>query len=162
MNPRIETLPPQKLVGLQTNMSLADDKTVWLWQTFMPRRGEIVNRIGSHFINMQVYGEDLNFETFNAHTVFQKWASVPVSSFENLPAGMEGYDLRGGLYAVFLHKGRPQAFAKTFEAIFKDWLPRSPYTLDAREHFEILGDKYKRDSDDSEEEVWIPIKPKTE
>jgi hypothetical protein len=27
-------------------------------------------------------------------------------------------------------------------------------------HFEVLGDKYKNNDPSSEEEVWIPIKPK--
>ena len=34
------------------------------------------------------------------------------------------------------------------------------YTLDDRPHFEILGEKYKNQDPDSEEELWIPIKPK--
>jgi AraC family transcriptional regulator len=32
--------------------------------------------------------------------------------------------------------------------------------LDNRPHFEILGEKYKQGSPDSEEEIWIPVKEK--
>jgi AraC family transcriptional regulator len=64
------------------------------------------------------------------------------------------------LYAVFIHQGPPQAFVKTFQHIFYSWLPNSPYDVDQREHFECLGEKYKNNAPDSEEEVWIPIKPK--
>jgi predicted transcriptional regulator YdeE len=32
------------------------------------------------------------------------------------------------------------------------------YQIDNRPFFEILSEKYKRDAEDSEEEVWIPIK----
>jgi AraC family transcriptional regulator len=34
------------------------------------------------------------------------------------------------------------------------------YELDDRPHFEILGDKYKNNDPNSEEEIWIPIKLK--
>jgi AraC family transcriptional regulator len=36
----------------------------------------------------------------------------------------------------------------------------SAYDLDNRPHFEILGEKYKNESPDSEEELWIPVKLK--
>lgn len=73
---------------------------------------------------------------------------------------MNTFILRGGLYAVFIHKGDASKAAQTFQYIFGTWLPNSAYVLDDRPHFEILGEKYKRDSPDSEEEVWIPIKKK--
>jgi len=44
--------------------------------------------------------------------------------------------------------------------IMSQWLPNSKYILDHRPHFELLGAKYKNNSPDSEEEVWIPIKEK--
>ncbi|MGV3657387.1 MAG: GyrI-like domain-containing protein [Chitinophagaceae bacterium] len=160
MNPRIELLPPKKLVGLQSRMCMADDKTVMLWQTLMPRRAEIGARASNDYISMQVYDKEQDLSAFNRHTVFQKWAAVEVEDFENVPAGMETYNLEGGLYAVFIHKGSPAAFPQTWKTIFMDWMPASDYELDAREHFEVLGEKYKRDSGDSEEEVWIPIKKK--
>ena len=48
----------------------------------------------------------------------------------------------------------------TFQYILGTWLPNSDYSLDDRAHFEILGNKYKNNESDSEEEIWIPIKPK--
>ncbi|MFM9945765.1 MAG: GyrI-like domain-containing protein, partial [Bacteroidia bacterium] len=44
--------------------------------------------------------------------------------------------------------------------IYGTWIPNSEYNLDNRPHFEILGEKYKNNHPDSEEEIWIPIKPK--
>jgi AraC family transcriptional regulator len=41
--------------------------------------------------------------------------------------------------------------------IFNTWLPQSNYQLAPRPHFEILGEKYKNNHPDSEEEIWIPI-----
>lgn len=141
-------------------MSLADNKTVELWRTFMPRRKEILAVHDSLLYSMQVYEPSMDFKTFNPNTVFDKWAAVEVDTFNAIPDGMESYLLTGGLYAVFIHKGPPSAFQKTFEYIFQQWLPNSNYQLDNREHFELLGDKYKNNEPDSEEEVWIPIRPK--
>jgi AraC family transcriptional regulator len=73
---------------------------------------------------------------------------------------MEAFTLTGGLYAVFLYKGVSAAAAEAFQYILGNWLPNSEYTLDIRPHFEILGEKYKNNDPDSEEEIWIPVKPK--
>ena len=43
---------------------------------------------------------------------------VEVSKFKNIPTGMETLTLVGGLYTVFLHKGKAQDFPKTMEYIF--------------------------------------------
>lgn len=61
---------------------------------------------------------------------------------------------------MFIHRGPAHEFQRTFRAIFQEWLPNSEYKLDGREHFEIMGEKYKNDLPASEEEVWIPIKSK--
>ena len=45
-------------------------------------------------------------------------------------------------------------------AILTKWLPHSNYNLDDRPHFNVLGDKYKNNDPDSEEDVYIPIKEK--
>ncbi len=39
-------------------------------------------------------------------------------------------------------------------------LPNSEYELENRPHFEVLGEKYKNNDPNSEEEIWIPIKKK--
>ena len=71
---------------------------------------------------------------------------------------MEPYVLKGGLYAVFDYVGSSADFHKTFNYIFKEWLPASEYELDKREHFEIMGEKYRNNDPASEEEVWVPVK----
>ena len=72
---------------------------------------------------------------------------------------MEAFILTGGLYAVFDYKGLNTDHS-IYQYIFGTWLPNSDYVLDNRPHFEILGDKYKNNDPTSEEEIWIPIKPK--
>jgi AraC family transcriptional regulator len=146
------------LVGIPLEMSLSADKTPQLWQSFMPRLNEILNRANKDLISMQVYDKNLDFDNFTPQTPFKKWAAVEVNHPLNVPIGMQKHDLNGGLYAVFLYKGSSSNFAQPYDYIFRTWLPNSGYQLDQRPHFEILGEKYKNNSLDSEEEIWIPVK----
>jgi AraC family transcriptional regulator len=159
MTPRIETISEKKLIGKRLKMSLSNNRTAELWQSFMPLRKQ-VKTISADLFSMQVYDSPLYFKHFNPDTVFEKWAAAEVADFNTVPEGMEAYTLKGGLYAVFLHKGPASEGEKTFRYIFMTWLPGSEYELDDREHFEILGDKYSNNEPDSEEEIWIPVKTK--
>lgn len=157
MQPRIETLSEKKLIGTRLKMSLAENRTRALWQSLMPRLKEIDNRTSDDKISMQIYREPLKIGDFNQE--FEKWAAVEVANFDALPEGLETFTLRGGLYAVFDYKGS-SSDAQIFRYIFTEWLPNSIYTLDDRPHFEVLGEKYKNNDAESEEEIWIPVKSK--
>jgi len=158
MHPRIETLPEKKLVGKSLRMSLENNKTSELWRSFMPEKKMIKNIVGSELFSIQVYDRLLDFKDFNPQTEFIKCAMIETSDFEDIPENMETRILDGGLYAVFVHKGMAKDFPKTSQYIFGQWLPNSVYELDQREHFELLGAKYNPTDENSEEEVWIPIK----
>lgn len=158
MNPRIENLPEKRLVGKSMRMSLAKDGTAELWRSFMPHRKEIKNTIAPELFSLQYYDDSLDFDSFTPHTEFTKCAMVETSDFENIPQSMETRILESGLYAVFLHQGAAKDFPKTSQYIFGHWLPNSEYELDHRPHFELLGPKYDPTDENSEEEVWIPIK----
>lgn len=157
MEPRIEILPQKHLIGKSLKMSLSNNKTFHLWSSFMPYKNTIENTVGSDLYSMQIY-DALYFKNFNPNTEFTKWAAIEVTGFTNAPNELERYIVKGGLYTVFLHKGTPQEFPKTMQFILGDWLPKSEYAIDNREHFELLGEKYKNNDPGSEEEVWIPIK----
>jgi len=158
MQPRIEILSKKKLVGKSLKMSLINNKTTELWKSFMPHKKEIKNTMSSDLYSIQVYDKLLNFKDFNPQTEFEKLAMIETSSFENIPKNMQTHILKGGLYAVFIHKGAAKKFPKTAQYIFEQWLPNSDYELDTREHFELLGAKYNPIDENSEEEIWIPIK----
>jgi len=158
MNPEIKTLEPKTLVGLRSTMSFAQNTTALLWQGFMPRRKEITQMAGTDFYSLQNYAEGF-YTNFDPFANFEKWAAVEVHDCSSIPDGMEVLELPGGLYSVFMYRGNTANAAAFYRAIFEDWLPQSGYTLDVRPHFEVLGDRYKNGSDDSQEEVWIPIKP---
>lgn len=140
-------------------MSLADKTTGELWKKFVPRRKEISNKLTSDLISMNVYPSSY-FPDFKLTDKFEKWATVEVSNFDNVPLGMETFILPDGQYAVFNYNGL-STDNSIFQYILATWLPSSDFKLDDRPHFEILGANYKNNDPTSEEEIWMPIKPKT-
>ena len=157
MTPKIVTIPAKKLIGYSVEMSLLDNQTQTIWQLFMPRLKEIKNAVSADLFSLQNYPDDY-FTNFTPETIFTKWAAVEVKNFENIPDGFEKLEIPGGKYAVFLHKGNTEMFAKTAQYIYTEWLPNSGFQLDNKPHFEVLGDNYLgHENPESEEEVWIPI-----
>ena len=157
MQPVITTLNEKKLVGKRVIMSLAENKTPALWRSFLPHRKEIKTSVTDELISMSTYSEPLVLG--NLDQKFDKWAAVEVSDFEVVPDEMETFILKGGLYAVFHYKGL-STDNRIFVYIYGTWLPNSNYELDDRPFFEILGNKYKNGDPNSEEDIYIPIKPK--
>ena len=157
MNPTLKTFPATKFIGKNLSITYADYRAFELWSSFMPRRKEILNSIGPDLYNIQINPE--NFD-FNPNTPFVKWAAVAVSNFDLVPEGMETLEIQQGLYAVFNYKGNQSNAAAFFNVIYTQWLPSSGYELGNHPQFEILGEKYKNNDPNSEEEIWIPIKTK--
>ena len=158
MDTRIETLTEKKLLTKSLRMSLTDNKTFDLWHSFMSEKSSLKNTVGTDLYSIQLYDDPLYHKNFDPNTEFTKLAGIEVANPINIPTGFSLFTLPGGLYAVFLHKGGTSGFRRTFQYIFGQWLPGSGYVLDNRPHFELLGDRYKNNAPDSEEEVWIPIK----
>jgi AraC family transcriptional regulator len=157
MHLRFETPAEKKLVGKRLKMSFAENKTFELWRAFMPRRRELENALGAELYSIEVYESGFH-DAFDPHREFEKWAAAEVADFTRVPDEMECLTIPAGLYAVFLHQGPAREGEKTYRYIFENWLPQSGFTLDDRPHFAVMGEKYKADAADSEEEVWIPVK----
>jgi AraC family transcriptional regulator len=159
MQPRIEHIDSKKLAGRKLRMSLSDNQTARLWQSFMPLRKHMNGVIGTDLYSLQVFPPNY-FENFSPDTTFEKWALAEIADFNDVHNDTEAFLLSPGMYAVFSYKGPASGGAEVFQYILQTWLPASDYLLDNRPHFEILGEKYKNDAPDSEEEIWIPVKLK--
>ena len=142
---------------MNQRMSFAAHEPKALWQTFMPRRKEITNAVGTHLYSLEVYDSPDFFTPFNATAFFTKWAAVEVTDYSAVPQGMNKLIVPAGLYAIFTHYGPNIEAAKTYNAIFETWLPASAYKLDHRPHVAVMGDRYKPNDPASEEEIWIPV-----
>lgn len=141
-------------------MALSNNKTFELWQSFIPKLGQIKNKVGNDLYSVEVYGADY-FSTFDPSKTFQKWAAVEVSDYSSVPTGLQTLTVPAGEYAVFVNIGPDENAQKLFMYIFNEWLPKSNYLLDIRPHFGLMGEKYKRGHKDSQEEIFIPIKSKS-
>jgi len=159
MEVRIEIMTEKKFIGKRIMMSLANNKTRELWQGFMSKRKAINNRVGLELYSIENYPPGY-FEKYSPDVEFEKWAAVEVSDTRSTPDEMDSFMSPEGLYAVFVHKGPASGGPKTYQHIFMTWLPSSNYILDNRPHFAIMGVKYRNEDDNSEEELWIPVKAK--
>ena len=65
-------------------MSLIQNKTGLLWKGFAPKIKEIQNKVSQDKFSMQIYPVDY-YKDFNPNNEFEKWATVEVEDFENLP-----------------------------------------------------------------------------
>lgn len=113
MNPTIKTLPTTKFIGKNLSFTYADYRAFELWSSFMPRRKEIQNAIGSELYNIQVNPDSFDFQP---NTPFTKWATVAVPSFDFIPDGMQTLEIQEGLYAVFNYKGDQSNAASFFNS----------------------------------------------
>jgi AraC family transcriptional regulator len=156
MEPKIITIPAKFLVGVKAEMSLAKDRTPTLWQSFMPRRGEVANRSHHGFYSVQNYYPDTDFSKFTPLTLFEKWAAVEVYDHGEIPEGMEGMILPAGSYAVFNYHGTEANFHKTANLIYGKLIPESGLLIDRRPHFTLMPPDYKRAQINSEE-IWVPV-----
>lgn len=158
MNPIIKQTKEKNLVGKKMKMSFDNFRIGELWKSFMPLRLEMQINSSNDLFSLAVYSPN-HFKNFSPVNEFEKWAAIEVSDFNEVPDGMETFLLQSGLYAVFAYKGL-HSDNSIYQYIFGSWLPNSDYMLDDRPHFELLGEKYKNDDPNSEEEIWIPIKLK--
>lgn len=158
MEVRIVLLESLKLMGIKTRMSVSNAKTEELWKTFMPRRKEIGNRIGSDYYSIEVYDNLDYFKAFNPEQTFEKWAAIEVENGNSLPKNMDYLTIPRGNYAVFTYKGKPSEALRAFQYIFGEWIPKSKFSVDDRPHFAQMGEKYLGEYTNSKEELWIPIK----
>jgi AraC family transcriptional regulator len=161
MIPRFELLSEKRLFGKSVVMSYSQNRTQELWRSFMMNRKMISNSVGADLFSIQFYPPIFDWSQFSPSITFEKWAACEVDASAVLPVGFKEVVLPVGLYAVFSYKGSSNRGEEVFKSIFCDWLPSSEYSIDDRPHFEILGEKYMQGSDDSEEEIWIPVKLKS-
>jgi AraC family transcriptional regulator len=160
MEPRIEESNEKKLIGKKIGMSFGNNKTLELWKSFSPRKKEITNAVNSNLFAVHVYNDTKFFVNFNPLKEFDSWAAIEVSDFDTIPKDLENLVITKGKYAVFQYKGKPSEAQATFQYIYGKWLPDSVYEMDNRPYFALMGDKYKGEDYESEEEFWVPIKLK--
>ena len=143
------------LCGASEAMSLQTFTPWTLWPRVMPRLAQIRNRTSQDLISLRNFNGIPVFGP-QANPDFTYWCGVEVLEANK---GFEHLEIPAGTYAVFHYKGL-SSDSTIWRYIYSQWLPNSEWELDERPHFERLGSKYKNDDPTSEEDIYIPIRPK--
>lgn len=161
MKHRIEMTEERRLAGIRQTMSLTDNNTADLWRRFMQLHHQNMGDLQNNLIYMQLYDQHY-FNEMDPKKPYEKWAAIEVPKDETVPPGMDSFNLPGGLYAVFEHKGMHITAPQTLGYIFGEWLPSSTYDLDHRPHLQVLDKHFKHEARESNEEIWVPVRLREE
>lgn len=146
-----------KLVGLNEKIVMPNNTIPQLWEKFLSRMGEIKNNS-----NTGCYGLASNMipETYE----FDELVALEVSSFEDIPEGMITKVIEPQKYLVFTHKGKifyengESKMPKTYDYLYGKLLPSTEFQLDKNFNFELYDERFKNNSDESQIDIYIPIK----
>jgi AraC family transcriptional regulator len=121
-----------------------------LWQRFAPHIGHVPQQTGSTAYGVCVNPDDAGH--------FDYIAGVEVSSFDDLPEEFVRVRIPAQLYAVFSHRDHISTIKATFEAIFRDWLPKSGRALAETPGFERYDERFDPRTGNGVTEIWMPLK----
>lgn len=158
MEPKVVSLPEFKVVGMRKVVTLKTNYLISkLWEEFLPRIPEIKNiaRAGLS------YGicEYIDLAKSDENTLYGELVSMEVNSFDFIPEGMVSKVIPAAKYAVFTHKGKIENLQKTYDYIYKTWLPNSGMELAPHDDFELYDYRFKGASDpNSEFDIYTPVK----
>jgi predicted transcriptional regulator YdeE len=122
-----------------------------LWDKFVPRMNEPVNRINPNVTYGVCYDMDAEGNIYYI-------AGVEVSDFENLPEGFDTVEIPDNKYAVFTHKGSIANFSQTVAFVYGKWVkdPANNKKFDAPD-FELYDERFKGDAEDSECDLYVAV-----
>lgn len=149
-----------KVIGMNTYTDFMNgnfDQFPATWMRFCPYMNEIKGRINTN----NAYGISFYLPGWTPKSKWSYMAAVEVKNLNNIPITMLGKTIPANKYAVFTHKGLIKNLAETYYYIYTKWLPESKYEKVFGYDFELYDERFKRgESDDSEVDVYIPIKDK--
>ena len=149
--PRIVTNKPMLIVGFNGHFSVDNTQGIpLLWQRIAPHFGHIPGQKG--FI---AYGASYNCDDAGA---FDYIAGAEVSSFSDLPDEFARLSVPEQLCAVFEHSGHITGIQQTFEAIWRDWLPKSGREPAMGVTLELMDERFDGATGNGVVEIWVPLK----
>lgn len=127
-----------------------------LWESFLSGAKEVEYKRGAKHVGVC---EAITLPATKRHPdEFFYTAGVEVTRLENIPKGMIAKEILAGKYAVFTHKGKLEKLQHTIDYIYSSWLSRSGNELRDAPDLEVYDDRFKPDSDESEFDLYIPIR----
>jgi AraC family transcriptional regulator len=124
------------VVGMKARHRNEQNDIPALWESFVPRQGEISPRADQ----LVSYGVMDNCDQIGE---FDYIACVEVDPLVDIPEGMVSHEIPEGTYAVF--KGSLSTIQETFDYIYGEWLPVSGYRRAPGPEFELYNQDFERD-----------------
>ena len=147
MEPKIVEKPAFSVVGRRYQGKNENNEIAQMWGEFIPRIKEIQNIVDDSFGLCKPADEN---------GVFEYLAGMEVSSTEDIPDGMESWEVTAGKYAVF--PCTLKTIGETYKYAFETWLPGSDYEYMQGIDFEFYDEDFDADVEDSTLYIYIPIK----
>lgn len=158
LEPEIVELGDMTVVGLQMLYSLKCNLIPQLWERFTPRIHEIKD------VAREDVGLEVSYDMWGSEEkeTFFVIAGLIVNSTEHIPEGMTYKHISAHKYAKFTHRGPISEIYSTYNHIYKEWLPASEYEHDDQGcEVEWYDERFKMESEDSEFDIYVPIKQKS-
>ena len=149
METKIVTKPVFTVVGLPYFGKNENKEIPEVWETLLPRTGEIGHKSGT------AYGLCTEAQ---ADGRFGYLAGFGVSEVEELPEGMEEWSVPEETYAVFTCE--LSTIGETYKYAFETWLPQSEYRYKKGIDFELYTEEFDPSTGEESMFIYIPIEKK--
>jgi len=126
------------------------EKIPELWEQFIPHIGNIPGQK-----NEVTYGICCNPDGKGG---FEYIAGVEISKLDDLPEKYRWVEVQPQQYAVFEHKGSLDQLPRTFQYIWKTWLPQSGREAADAPEFERYSEDFNPKLHTGTLEIWLPLK----
>ena len=162
MEPRIVTLEePIEVIGIsiRTKVGSTHPDIPQLWQRYM--KEGIAGRIPNKKTPSVYYGVSYDYD--KSDRSFTYMAGEGVTTLEDLPEGLERYQIAAIKYAVFRVEvkspdGFPEAIPNAMRYIYDTWLPNSDHEVaEGAGEFELYDERSHR-KENAEMDIYVPIK----
>jgi AraC family transcriptional regulator len=162
MEPEFVTRDEFKVVGMQCIGRNQSGEFGRLWESFLPRMGEIKSgsRAGACYgvCSCGPECEPENGICKCGEVGFSYMACVEVSDTDRIPAGMVDKTIPAAKYAVFTHRGSLDKLGDTYSYIYQTWLKDSGCQLSGSLCFELYDERFDPAGANSELDIYLPVK----
>jgi len=148
MEIKIVDLPAFKVVGPAYHGKNENNEIAQMWQQFMPRFGEIENKVKQQI----AYGI---CDELDADGAFTYVAGFAVTGEPETPDGMVAWDVPAQQYAIF--PTTLQTIHETYAYVFQEWMPGSDYVRATGPDFEYYDEEFDASVAEPKLYIYIPV-----
>ncbi|CAN5664737.1 hypothetical protein BH10BAC5_BH10BAC5_28740 [soil metagenome] len=155
MEPVVKNYHAFKAVGMKVTGQNMNNEISNMWKEYFSKSQSLKNvKEGGYY-----YGVCSPMSQNTKEKGFDYIACREVNNFNDVPEGMVTVDIPEGKYAMFTYKGNIMKISTIYNYIFGEWVKKTDMKPDNdRNDFELYDERFKGEEDDSELDIYIPIK----